>query len=93
MDWNAADKIALDDELSRQFFTEGNHPDLGKMQSEDDPVSRGFERNLPLCAFHWVLRRFMEATKYCLVSDLYFARLTAELRLRSRCTLSTPLCL
>lgn len=65
--WEAIDKIALDDELSKKVFHDCVTPELGDRGETDDPVARGFERNLPLCAFHWVMRRFIEASRYCLV--------------------------
>lgn len=68
IDWNNADKIGLDDEASWKVFQEGLFPEMQNTGETADPVGRGFERNIPLCAFHWVLRRFMGATKYCLVS-------------------------
>ncbi len=44
-------------------------PELGGVDVETgDPVAKGFEQNLPLFAFHWASRRFVEAPKYCLVN-------------------------
>ena len=67
MSWSNADKIGLDEELSRMVFQYGEFPEIDGAEEVDDPVERGYERNVPLCAFYWILRRFTEATKYCLV--------------------------
>ena len=45
----------------------GTVPDLkGADDEPTDPVTRGWTTNIPLIAFHWALRRFRLATKYCL---------------------------
>ncbi|WWC62233.1 uncharacterized protein I303_104829 [Kwoniella dejecticola CBS 10117] len=66
LDWKDADSIGLDEELSRKAFQHGELPKFSGKKEKDDPVAKGFERNVPLVAFHWVIRRFMEAPKYCL---------------------------
>lgn len=70
LDWDTADSVAMDEEASRLAFQDSKLPG-NKMKEEDseDPVGKGYEANLPFCAFYWILRRFREAPKYCLVSD------------------------
>lgn len=68
MDWDSADKIGLDELASIQVFNHGEMPEMVAPGDDDDPVGKGYQDNIPLCVFHWVLRRFMNATKYCLVS-------------------------
>ena len=67
LEWSACDRIGLDEEESRKVFKAGEIP-KGEPNSGKDPVGRGFQGNLALCAFHWILRRFVHATQYCLVS-------------------------
>jgi hypothetical protein len=87
VDWATADRIGLCEHKSREVFTDGVYP-VSSVVETGDPVALGFENNLELCAFHWVLRRFVDATKYCLVSascDVAKAR-TAVSKWRSRRT-------
>ncbi|WVQ67429.1 uncharacterized protein L199_005626 [Kwoniella botswanensis] len=66
LNWSTADRIGMDEEASRQVFQYNQIPKNAGKEDEDDPVVKGFERNIPLVMFNWVLRRFMEAPKYCL---------------------------
>ena len=90
--WVDADRIGLDDELSRACFQDGKLPKFGHVPETNDPIAKGFQANIPLCASHWVLRRFMDAPQYCLVSQSKF-RLTVELRPRGAAPLSSAICL
>lgn len=65
--WDAADKIGLDELECRMVFNENQMPKASKKWDEKDPIVKGLQDNLPVVAFWWVLRRFTEATKYCLV--------------------------
>jgi hypothetical protein len=66
MGWDQADGIAMDAEKSREVFQYGRIPAI--ISGEE---STQFEDNIPLVAFRWTLRRFIEAPKYCLVSRGY----------------------
>lgn len=68
LNWTEADGIGMDEIQSNRVFMDNWHPPISQEWDEEDPVVKGFERNLPLVAFWWCLRRFTEATKYCLVS-------------------------
>lgn len=70
LNWSAADAIGLDHERSRQVFHDGQAPEVAGVPEVDDPVAKGYEDNILLCVFHWVLRRFMEASSCCLVSPV-----------------------
>ncbi|RSH89058.1 hypothetical protein EHS25_002724 [Saitozyma podzolica] len=72
VDWATADRIGLCEHKSREVFTDGVYP-VSSVVETRDPVALGFENNLELCAFHWVLRRFVDATKYCLNCGLEVA--------------------
>ncbi|KAL7422062.1 hypothetical protein Q5752_003837 [Cryptotrichosporon argae] len=67
LNWDDADRIGFDDDASRNVFTYGQSPkpstnwDAG----DADPVSKGFEDNIPLCAFYWALQRFINAPRHC----------------------------
>jgi ubiquitin-conjugating enzyme E2 Q len=69
VNWNGADTVGMDETLSRQVFYEGLIPKTSNVWDPKDPVVKGHELNIPLVAFWWVLRRFVEAPKYCLVCD------------------------
>ncbi|WWC88980.1 uncharacterized protein L201_003895 [Kwoniella dendrophila CBS 6074] len=66
LNWTTADKIGMDEEKSRQVFMNNEIPKIIGEEDKNDPVAKGLESNIPLVAFHWVLRRFLEAPKYCL---------------------------
>jgi len=70
VDWATADSVGLDEEMSKQVFQDGLVPPPSKACDLTDPVHLGYTDNLPVCAFWWTLRRFVEATKYCLVGCL-----------------------
>jgi hypothetical protein len=69
LNWTDADAIGMDEIASNRVFLGDWHPPISQQWDENDPIVKGFERNLPLVAFWWTLRRFTEATKYCLVSE------------------------
>lgn len=65
--WTTADKYAFDDVLSNQVFTHLIVPKAEHVTNENaDPIFKGYEKNLGLCAFYWVTNRFVNAVKYCL---------------------------
>jgi hypothetical protein len=64
MGWDQADGIAMDAEASREVFQYGHIPAV--VGGEDETTK--FEENIPLTAFTWVVRRFIQAPKFCLVS-------------------------
>ncbi|WRT66695.1 uncharacterized protein IL334_003656 [Kwoniella shivajii] len=66
LDWKTADMVGMDEEESRQVFQHNKMPKMVGKAEKGDPVAKGCEQNLPLVAFHWILRRFMEAPQYCL---------------------------
>ncbi|WVQ99753.1 hypothetical protein IAU59_006895 [Kwoniella sp. CBS 9459] len=67
IDWATSDNIGMDDEMTRRVFHEGVVPEpVGGKAEKDDPVEQGLDRNIPMCAFWWTLRRFINAPKYCL---------------------------
>jgi hypothetical protein len=57
----------MDELQSNRVFVDNWNPPISQEWDDQDPVVKGFENNLPLVAFWWTLRRFIEATKYCLV--------------------------
>lgn len=71
MDWASADRIGLCEQKSKEVFKDNKFPSMTGLAELDDPVSKGFDLNVSLCAFYWVLRRFMEAPKYCQVNILW----------------------
>ncbi|WVF71109.1 hypothetical protein IAT40_005906 [Kwoniella sp. CBS 6097] len=67
LDWSTSDHIGMDDEMTRRVFHEGVIPEPVRGKEEkNDPVEQGLDGNIPLCAFWWTLRRFIDAPKYCL---------------------------
>ncbi|EIW65961.1 hypothetical protein TREMEDRAFT_74889 [Tremella mesenterica DSM 1558] len=64
--WAEADAIGLDEERSRTVFQSHERPLKSLRYDSDDPVTKGYELNYPLCAFWWVIRRFVNAPKCCL---------------------------
>ncbi|WVW84288.1 hypothetical protein I302_106319 [Kwoniella bestiolae CBS 10118] len=66
LNWTTSDRIGMDEEETRQVFQYNQVSRSTGKEDKDDPIAKGFERNIPLVTFHWVLRRFMEAPKYCL---------------------------
>lgn len=71
LNWHDADAIGVDEERSRDVFQNNVHPPASRKFEQSDPITKGMEHNVPLVAFWWVLRRFVEAPKYCLVSMPY----------------------
>lgn len=69
--WSVSDKIGLDPELSHKVMMEGEIPENVGEGEVIDPMGKGFGQNLELVAFHWTLRRFLEAAKYCSVSTMF----------------------
>jgi hypothetical protein len=68
MGWDQADAVANDPEMLRDALEQGQIPEIADYVVEkDDPVANGQEQNIPLCAFWWLIRRFLDASKYCLV--------------------------
>jgi hypothetical protein len=67
LNWTDADAIGMDELQSNRVFVDNWHPPFSQEWDDQDPVVQGHEKNLPLVAFWWTLRRFIEATKYCLV--------------------------
>jgi hypothetical protein len=67
LNWTDADGVGMDELQSNRVFVDNWHPPISQEWDDQDPVVKGFEKNLPLVAFWWTLRRFIEATKYCLV--------------------------
>jgi hypothetical protein len=65
MGWSQADSIAMEPEACANAFQYGQIPSI--IIPPDDDMTR-FEDNIPLMVFHWTLRRFIEAPKYCTVS-------------------------
>ncbi|WVQ80119.1 hypothetical protein IAT38_002220 [Cryptococcus sp. DSM 104549] len=66
LDWATADRTGIDENIY-QAFVRTTRPVKARVQAEkDDPVAKGWAGNVPLCAFYWVLRRFVEAPRYCL---------------------------
>ncbi|WWD16977.1 hypothetical protein CI109_101411 [Kwoniella shandongensis] len=70
LNWATADRIGMDEDQSNQVFKHSHVPKSTGPRDKGDPLDKGLQNNIPLCAFHWVLRRFMEAPKYCLCADL-----------------------
>jgi hypothetical protein len=67
INWQTADKYALDQVLAESCREGGQVPKLvGAADDINDPITRGWISNIPLIAFHWALRRFKLATHYCL---------------------------
>ncbi|WVR06740.1 hypothetical protein IAU60_003775 [Kwoniella sp. DSM 27419] len=71
--WKAANAIGMDDEASRKVFIDGDEASNRGQEEADDPVARGMQENIPLCAFWWTLERFKNAPKYCLNCGLEVA--------------------
>lgn len=93
VDWAKADSIAFDEEKASAVFQNGEVPfGNGSVEEEGDPISKGFDSNVPLCAFWWTIRRFIEANKYCLVSGT-LARLMEELWAGGVCAFFEAICL
>lgn len=69
LNWHDADMIGMDETASKRVFFDGKEPKPSSAWDPQDPVVKGHELNIPLVAFWWVLRRFKEAAKYCLVSS------------------------
>jgi ubiquitin-conjugating enzyme E2 Q len=70
VDWAKADSVGMDEDRSREVFQDGHVPvgRLDPLGEDDDPARKGYELNIPLCAFWWILRRFRDVNKYCLAS-------------------------
>lgn len=68
LNWQDADAIGVDEERSRDVFQNNVHPPASRKFEQSDPITKGMEHNVPLVAFWWILRRFVEAPKHCLVS-------------------------
>ncbi|OCF31971.1 hypothetical protein I316_06356 [Kwoniella heveanensis BCC8398] len=67
LDWATSDQIGMDDEMTRRVFHEGQVPEpVAGVLAKHDPVEQGLSDNIPLCAFWWTLRRFVNAPNYCL---------------------------
>nr|XP_031859462.1 uncharacterized protein CI109_005108 [Kwoniella shandongensis]KAA5526534.1 hypothetical protein CI109_005108 [Kwoniella shandongensis] len=73
LNWATADRIGMDEDQSNQVFKHSHVPKSTGPRDKGDPLDKGLQNNIPLCAFHWVLRRFMEAPKYCLNCGLQVA--------------------
>lgn len=67
---NDADAIGMDEDKSRGVFQDNVHPAISRHFDQNYPIVMGFEHNIPLVAFWWTLRRFLEAPKFCLVCML-----------------------
>ncbi|ORX35603.1 hypothetical protein BD324DRAFT_609369 [Kockovaella imperatae] len=65
LDWDTSDRIAFDHEESRKVFS-GDLVPSGTGADPSDPCGFGFSDNLALCAFHWIVRRFVNAREHCL---------------------------
>lgn len=66
VDWDEADQVGFDEQ--RWTDIQMGKLSLSSSQKFDsaDPISQGFEHNLPLVAFWWTLRRFVSAPAYCM---------------------------
>lgn len=62
-----ADKYGLNEELAQKVLNAGLIPKMAGPEDKDDPVSKGYGDNVELCAFYWVVNRFVHAYKYCQV--------------------------
>ena len=69
VDWDEADAVGFDE--PRWMDVQMGRVSLPSSTKFDpvDPVLQGLERNIPLVAFWWTLRRFVNAPAYCMVSQ------------------------
>ncbi|KAK4684001.1 ubiquitin-conjugating enzyme E2 Q, partial [Tremellales sp. Uapishka_1] len=67
LSWDTCERVGLDEDLSQKAFQKGVVPEeTAKKVEEIDPIEKGWEGNLPLCATWWMVRRFLRAREYCL---------------------------
>lgn len=67
LNWDTADKFGMDVMAAERIFQNQEAPvNEGSPPDRNDPIERGWQANLPLCAFYWVCRRFVGAPRYCL---------------------------